>query len=132
MMTRPEPGHGPEPLLCGPITLDDVRRYAEASGDRNPIHLEPAVAARNGFAGPIVHGMFILGQFEKLLRLWRPDRDIKTLKVQFLRPLLAGDRLELQARIVAIGQGEDVILRLAARNGSGEIIAAGESAISFS
>jgi acyl dehydratase len=130
-MPRLEPEHGPAPLLCGPITPDAVRRYAEASGDRNPIHLDSAIAARNGFAGPLVHGMFIIGQYEKLLYLWRPDGVIKTLKVQFLRPLFVGDSLELRARIVASGQDQDLILRLAARNGSDEIVAAGESIISF-
>jgi len=42
------------------ITVDDVRRYASASGDTNPIHLEDAAARAAGFDGVIAHGMSLL------------------------------------------------------------------------
>lgn len=42
------------------ISLDSVRRYAAASGDRNPIHLDPQAARQAGFPGVIVHGMSLL------------------------------------------------------------------------
>jgi acyl dehydratase len=37
--------------------LDQAIRYSDASGDRNPIHLDPAVAASVGLPGVIVHGL---------------------------------------------------------------------------
>jgi acyl dehydratase len=36
---------------------DQAVRYSEASGDRNPIHLDPQVAASVGLPGVIVHGL---------------------------------------------------------------------------
>lgn len=38
------------------ISEDQPRRYAEASGDMNPIHLDPEVAAKAGLPGVILHG----------------------------------------------------------------------------
>ena len=32
------------PLLIAPIDRETLRRFAHASGDRNPIHLDPEVA----------------------------------------------------------------------------------------
>ena len=37
-----------------------VRRYAEVSGDHNPIHLDDDAARAAGFAGVIAHGMSVL------------------------------------------------------------------------
>jgi acyl dehydratase len=39
------------------IDADQTVRYAEASGDHNPIHLDPRAARRAGLRTPIVHGM---------------------------------------------------------------------------
>lgn len=40
-----------------PITRDDLRRYAEASGDHNPIHLNDDAARALGLPGVVAHGM---------------------------------------------------------------------------
>jgi acyl dehydratase len=44
----------------GQISVGAVRRYAEASGDGNPIHLDDSVAQAAGFDGVIAHGMSVL------------------------------------------------------------------------
>lgn len=40
-----------------PIRREDVRRYAEASGDHNPIHLDDDAARALGLPGVVAHGM---------------------------------------------------------------------------
>jgi acyl dehydratase len=47
-------------VLTRQITVDNVRRYAEAAGDDNPIHLDDAAARAAGFDGVIAHGMSLL------------------------------------------------------------------------
>lgn len=42
------------------ITQDEVAAYAELSGDRNPVHLDPVFAAGTPFGGTIVHGYLTL------------------------------------------------------------------------
>ena len=39
------------------FTEDDVARFAEWSGDRNPLHVDPVFARRTYFGEPIAHGM---------------------------------------------------------------------------
>ena len=39
------------------VTRDDVRRYADASGDHNPIHLDDDAARALGLPGVVAHGM---------------------------------------------------------------------------
>jgi len=48
----------PEPTTIWRVPGDIGRRYAEVSGDRNPIHLHPLTARAFGFPSAIAHGMW--------------------------------------------------------------------------
>lgn len=48
----------PEPTTIWRVPGDIGRRYAEVSGDRNPIHLHPLTAKAFGFPSAIAHGMW--------------------------------------------------------------------------
>jgi acyl dehydratase len=43
------------------FTREQIAAYAEASGDRNPIHLDDEVACSVGLPGIIAHGMLQMG-----------------------------------------------------------------------
>ena len=56
--TTPRPAAGDAlPSRGIRITRDDLRRYAEASGDHNPIHLDDDAARALGLPGVVAHGM---------------------------------------------------------------------------
>lgn len=48
-----------EPQLMAIITLEKLKKFAQVSGDHNPIHQDEAVAKSMGLKGVIAHGMFI-------------------------------------------------------------------------
>ena len=49
------------PELRHTFNREEIARYAEASGDRNPIHLDDDFARRVGLPGVIVHGLLQMG-----------------------------------------------------------------------
>jgi 3-hydroxybutyryl-CoA dehydratase len=120
---------GIAPLLLPPLTLERLHRYAQASGDFNPIHLSRAAAGAAGLKAPVAHGMFIMGQLEKLIRFWRPACRVDRLSVHFLRPLFVGDSLTLGARVLHKSAADTFTLRLIAENSAGEIVAMGEATV---
>ena len=66
------------------LAADLGRRYAEVSGDFNPIHLSPATSRLFGFRRPIIHGMWTHAR--ALAGLGRLP-DAYRARVQFAKPI---------------------------------------------
>jgi acyl dehydratase len=83
-------------VVAQTIDRDQTTRYAEASGDRNPIHVDKNVARMAGLPGIIVHGLCTMALTAKVLvdHLYNgePTR-LKRLAVRFSRPLFPGDTI---------------------------------------
>jgi acyl dehydratase len=86
-------------LECGPIRREDLARYAAASGDSNPLHLDPAFARKAGFDDVIVHGMFTMALLGRLLTAHFPTRRIVAFSARFGAPLAVGQAVTCRARL---------------------------------
>ena len=87
-----------EPLLrvSQDIGSDQTFRYAEASGDRNPIHLDENVAKMAGLPGIVVHGLCTMAYASKVVinSVCESDpRRLKRLTAQFARPVFPGQTI---------------------------------------
>jgi acyl dehydratase len=100
----------PETII-GPFDAQALARYAEVSGDANPLHLDDALAAGIGFAAPPVHGMKMLAAFEPMLNNWRNDLDIVSLSGKFVQPILRGEKITLSGRVLRASDTE-IFVRL--------------------
>jgi acyl dehydratase len=81
-------------------TRPDQALLYRLSGDRNPLHSDPAFASRGGFSRPILHGMCTYGITGRILLNefcgGEPDR-LRSMQGRFTRPVLPGDVLKVQA-----------------------------------
>ena len=102
--------------------------YAAASGDFNPIHIDPRVARAAGFQGVILQGMCTYAWAAEacVAYLGDPAR-LRRLRVRFSRPVQAGDVLTIFGRCMAI-EGDRLRLDLAVSNQAGEDILSGATA----
>jgi MaoC like domain len=97
---RPEP---PRPKAVWKVSGDIGRRYAEVSGDRNPIHLHPLSARLFGMPGMIAHGMWLKARCLAALESLLPDRfDVE---VRFKLPVLIPGKVSFASW--AAGGGRD-------------------------
>ncbi|MEU3627424.1 hypothetical protein BS329_06695 [Amycolatopsis coloradensis] len=91
----------PSPNAIWHVPGDIGRRYAEVSGDRNPIHLHPITAKAFGFPAAIAHGMWTkahaLAAFEGRLP------EAFTVDVKFKQPVL----LPAKAAFTTWSEGRD-------------------------
>lgn len=82
------------PELAKVVTREGVAAYAEASGDRNPLHLDDAFARSVGFPGVIAHGMFTMAHLASCLTRFAGDpAALRRLRVQFRAPVLLGETI---------------------------------------
>jgi acyl dehydratase len=91
------------------VDEDQTHRYAEASGDHNPIHLDENVAKMAGLPGIINHGMCTMAIATKGavdgLAGGDPTR-VKRVAVRFSKPVLPGQ--ELTTRFWKLNAGDAV------------------------
>ena len=93
------------PPLARTVTRDDVRAYAEASGDRNPLHLDDDAARAAAFDGVIAHGMFTMGHLATAVASWAgPEAFVRRIRVQFRSPVSMGETIVARARVRAVDE----------------------------
>ena len=102
---RPVPPSG-DPMFSVEQTIDrdQTFRYAEASGDRNPIHVDENVARMAGLPGIVVHGLCTMAFTSKVMidRLCGGDpARLKRLRVQFSRPVFPGQSITTKVWAIA-------------------------------
>ncbi len=82
------------PTLSKVVTREDVKAYADASGDQNPLHQDDAFARSVGFPGIVAHGMFTMAHLASCLVRWLGDpAALKRLRVQFRAPVFMGETI---------------------------------------
>jgi 3-hydroxybutyryl-CoA dehydratase len=81
------------------ITQDQLHRYADASGDHNPIHVDPEFAAGTPFGGTIAHGMLVLAMIGEMMHGAYGERWLREgrLKVRFKAPARPGSAVTASA-----------------------------------
>lgn len=81
------------------FNLEDQRCFARASGDDNPIHVDPVAARRLPFGEPIVHGMHLLLWGLDTIAARRPLKSVglDMVSASFKRPLTLGVTAEIIA-----------------------------------
>jgi len=110
------------PVVTKQVTLAQIRAYAEASGDRNPIHLDERFARSVGLPGVIAHGMLTMAFASQMLTDWLGDRSrLKRLYGRFAGMVVPGDELTCSGAIVKKDEAARlIVINLAVTNPRGE------------
>ncbi len=114
------------------VTDELVRRFAEVSGDYNPIHLDEEFAKTTRFGRRIAHGM-LSGAFISAV-LGNEFKDMKIVylsqTMKFTAPVFLGDTVTATATITAIREDKNIVtLETVCTNQNGDILVKGESAV---
>lgn len=91
------------------VTGEYVRDFAELTGDRHPLHLDPAYAAESMFGRQIAHGALLLstllGQVTLDPRYFHAFFGIE--KLRFLQPVFFGDHVRTRSEVMDIRDRSD-------------------------
>ncbi len=115
---RLEPGVG-VPELRQVISQERINDYAAASGDHNPIHLDPKAAAAAGLPSTIAHGLLTMGATCANLERWLGgSRFVGRVSCRFSAPLPSGSELSCTGQVAGLDDA-GASITLEARDGDG-------------
>ncbi len=88
------------------ITQEEVIKFAEVSGDHNPIHLNDEYAKETIFKKPIIHGMFGASIISYVMGMKFPGPGSVYLKqnLEFMRPMFVNVEYEGVFTVVSIDE----------------------------
>lgn len=83
------------------ITEDDITKFAEVSGDYNPLHMDDEFAAGTTFGKRIAHGALTASYISGILgnNLPGPGAIFTGLSMRFRRPVYIGDEVTVRAEV---------------------------------
>src|SRR5438046_10749031 len=95
---------GDQIRVCSKVVKrEDVKAYADASGDQNPLHQDDNFARSVGFPGIIAHGMFTMAHLATALTRWAGDpAALRRIKVQFRAVVYMDETIEAGDTISAL------------------------------
>ncbi len=92
------PDRHPDHVVSYPTRTDQALLY-RLNGDRNPLHSDPAFAARAGFEVPILHGLCTYGFTGRALLHTACGSDparFMVMRGRFSSPVIPGEQLDVQ------------------------------------
>jgi acyl dehydratase len=99
------------PSLARTVTREDVRAYADASGDQNPLHQDDDVARMVGFSGIIAHGMFTMGHLGACVASWAGSpASVMRLSAQFRAPVFMGEEIVAGGRVRSLDEQAHTVI----------------------
>jgi len=110
------------------LTEADVDRFAAASGDTNPIHLDDEWASETRFGGRIVHGILASGLISAALARLPGSVIYLSQDVEFRAPVRLGDRVTADVEAVESLGGGRFRLRTLVKKGE-DVVIDGEAVI---
>lgn len=107
----------------------DVKKFAEISGDHNPIHLDKEVASRSFFGRRIVHGMFGASLISSVISNDLPGKGSIYISqnLNFLKPIYVGDLVGTSVEVTGI-HGRKIVLKTTC-SVNGENVIEGEAVV---
>ena len=114
------------------IADEDVRAFAELTGDRNPVHLDDEYAASTRFGRRIAHGMLGASLISAVLANELPGRGTVYLSqtLRFTAPVFLGDTVTARVTVKSVREDKPVVtLETVCTNERGERVVEGEAVV---
>jgi acyl dehydratase len=112
------------------LTADHVRKFAEISGDRNPLHFDSGFAARTKFGRLVVQGGLTTGLLHALVAMDMPGPGTVFLSQnwKFTAPVFIDDTITAEAEVISVHPSKPVTqLRVQITRSDGTSVLEGEA-----
>ncbi len=114
------------------FTQDDIEKFADLSGDRNPIHLNEEHAKSTRFGRRVAHGMLASSLISNVIGNELPGIGSIYLgqTLQFLAPVFPGDTITARATVTSVREDKPIVkIETVCTNRRDEIVIKGEATV---
>jgi len=111
---------------------EDVRSFAEISGDKNPVHLDDEFAAQTQFKKRLVHGMLTAGLISAVLgtELPGPGSIYISQSINFRAQVFIGDTITATVTVTKLREGKPIAtLETVCKNQDDVVVLKGEAVL---
>jgi len=114
------------------FSQDEVNRFAEVTGDRNPVHTNAEYAAKTMFKRPIMHGMLSASLFSKVFGTLFPGEGTIYLKqsLSFLKPMYVDTKYSAEFTVKEVVKEKNrAVIETVIKDPDGKICTSGEATV---
>jgi 3-hydroxybutyryl-CoA dehydratase len=114
------------------ITDDDIRAFADLTGDNNPVHLDDDFAKTTRFGRRIAHGMLSAGLISAVLANKLPGVGTVYLSqsLTFVAPVFPGDTITARVTVTRVREDKPIVtLETVCTNQRDEPVIRGEAVV---
>jgi 3-oxoacyl-[acyl-carrier protein] reductase len=114
------------------IDASTVERFAEFSGDRNPLHLELQAAQSYGYPRQVAHGTILIAFISRMIGMEVPGPGAMWVSnaIEWTAPVFVGDEIELRVTVEKVSVATGIlILHIVATNQKGKVVATGSAKV---
>lgn len=113
------------------VTPEQMRHFAELSGDFNPLHTDPEFAGRKGHPGPVVYGALLVAKISQLIGMELPGLDSTwaSLSLDFRRPLYVGQAAEVEGTVTGVHRTTGMVELSLVLRAEGKVLAKGKAEV---
>ncbi len=126
------PKVGDTASLSRSISVEEIRQYAEVSGDVNPVHVDEEFAKKTRFGGRIAHGMWTASLISAVLgtKLPGPGTIYLSQTMAFKGPVRPGETVTAVVKVLKVLEDKRIItLETYCENDTGRRILEGEAVV---
>lgn len=112
------------------LTANHVKKFAELSGDYNPLHFDESFAAKTKFGRLVVQGGLTTGLLHALVAMDLPGPGTVFLSQdwKFTAPVYIGDTITAEAEVTSVHGSKPVTgLKIQVKRQDGETVLEGEA-----
>lgn len=94
------------------ITDDMVRKFAELTGDMNPLHLDESFARKSRFGKRICHGMLVASMISRIMGMNFPGPGTVIVKqlLKYRAPVYVDETVEVRVTVLEINSDKKRII----------------------
>ena len=114
------------------VRQDEMNRFAELSGDFNPLHIDDTFARSKGFEGVVAYGALIVAKVSQLIGMRLPGRDAvwASITLDFVKPLYVNQKAMVEGVVTDVSELTGMLrLKLKVHSSTGQLLAKGKAEV---